>query len=80
MALDKFISEAKKNVLLLNVSNITKDDAKNLHSKSGYFSADVNEYITSEINIYSVGNKKIKFVAKLDFKDLKSAKEFKVEE
>lgn len=80
VALDKFISEAKKNVLLLNVSNITKEDAKNLHSKSDYFSADVSEYITNEINIYMIGNKKIKFVTKLDFKDLKSAKEFKVEE
>ena len=80
VALDKFISEAKKNVLLLNVSNITKDDAKNLHSKSDYFSADVSEYITNEINVYMIGNKKIKFVTKLDFKDLKSAKKFNVEE
>ena len=80
VALDKFISEAKKNVLLLNVSNITKEDAKNLHSKSDYFSADVSEYITNEINVYMIGNKKIKFVTKLDFKDLKSAKKFNVEE
>lgn len=80
VALDKFVTDAKKNVLLLNVSNITKEDAKNLHSKSEYFSTDVKEYITNEINIYLVGNKKIKFVTKLDFKDLKSANEFKVEE
>lgn len=80
VALDKFINEVKKNVLLLNVSNITKEDAKNLHNKSNLFSTDVTEYITSEINIYLIGNKKIKFVTKLDFNDLKSAKEFKVEE
>ena len=65
---------------MLNVSNITKEDAKNLHSKSDYFSADVSKYITNEINVYMIGNKKIKFVTKLDFKDLKSTKKFNVEE
>ena len=77
IALDKFISESKKNVLLLNVSNISKEDAKNLHKKYDNFKEDSAEYIKDEINIYLVGNKKIKHIEKLDFKNINDAKNYK---
>ena len=77
IALDKFISESKKNVILLNVSNISKEDAKNLHKKCDDFKEDSVDYVKDEIDIYLVGNKKIKHVEKLDFKNISDAKNYK---
>lgn len=78
-ALDNIISKTDKVIVTITTDDLSLIEAQKLHEISDVFSEKATDYVSDEIRIYQIGNKKVKLIDTINVKNILDASNYNID-